>query len=96
MTKTRAPAGRPPPSERPKNHLLAALPAMVGALGMLSGALLYVRAYPTLKPMLEAGDFGKVTFPQATRPLTVDIGAAPAVSKISRPSNALPAATTVP
>ena len=27
MTKTRAPAGRPPPSERPKNHLLAALPA---------------------------------------------------------------------
>ncbi len=27
MTKTRAPGGRPPPSERPKNHLLAALPA---------------------------------------------------------------------
>ena len=27
MAKTRAPAGRPPPSERPKNHLLAALPA---------------------------------------------------------------------
>ena len=27
MAKTRAPAGRPPPSERPKNHLLAAFPA---------------------------------------------------------------------
>ena len=27
MAKTRAPAGRPPPSERPKNHLLAALSA---------------------------------------------------------------------
>ena len=35
-------------------------------------------------------------FPQATRPLTVDIGAAPAVSKISRPSKAFPEATTVP
>ena len=27
MSKNRAPAGRPPPSQRPKNHLLAALPA---------------------------------------------------------------------
>jgi len=54
--------------------------AIVGALGMLTGALLYVRAYPTLKPMLEAGDFGKVTFPQATKtspwPWVAALGAA--------------------
>ena len=37
-----------------------------------------------------------LTFPQATRPLTVESGAAPAVSKISSPSKALPEVTTVP
>lgn len=41
--------------------------AMVGVLGMLTGAMLYVRAYPQLKPLLEAGDLGKVTLPAATK-----------------------------
>lgn len=41
--------------------------AITGALGMLAGAALFVRAYPTLKPALEQGDRGKVTLPRATR-----------------------------
>jgi uncharacterized protein len=41
--------------------------AIAGLLGMLAGAALYVRAYPKLKPALEAGDRGKVTIPKATR-----------------------------
>lgn len=41
--------------------------AMFGVLGMLGGAALYVRAYPRLKPALEAGDRGKITLPRATR-----------------------------
>lgn len=36
--------------------------AVAGALGMLAGATLFVRAYPTIKPLIEAGDLGKVTF----------------------------------
>lgn len=41
--------------------------AIAGALGMLAGAALYVRAYPKLAPVLAAGDRGKVTIPKATR-----------------------------
>ncbi len=41
--------------------------AIAGLLGMLTGAALFVRAYPTIKPALEAGDRGKVTLPKATR-----------------------------
>jgi uncharacterized membrane protein YedE/YeeE len=40
--------------------------AIAGALGMLTGAALFVRVYPTIKPALEAGDYGKVTLPGAT------------------------------
>lgn len=34
---------------------------------LLAGAALYVRLYPRLRPLLEKGDRGKVTLPQATR-----------------------------
>ncbi len=40
--------------------------AAVGVLGMLAGALAFVRAYPAIKPMLERGDLGKRTLPRAT------------------------------
>ena len=54
--------------------------ALAGALGMLAGASLYVRAYPTLKPLLETGDLGKVTLPGATKtspwPWVAGLGAA--------------------
>lgn len=36
--------------------------AMAGALGMLIGAGLFVRAYPTIEPLIKAGDHGKTTF----------------------------------
>ena len=41
--------------------------AIAGVLGMLAGAALFVRAYPKIKPALEAGDRGKITIPKATR-----------------------------
>lgn len=42
--------------------------AMVGVLGMLFGALMYVTFYPTLMQLVEGfGDEGKVTLPQLTR-----------------------------
>lgn len=41
--------------------------AIAGLLGMLAGAALFVRAYPRMKPALEAADHGKVTLPKATR-----------------------------
>ncbi|MBZ0236406.1 MAG: YeeE/YedE family protein [Deltaproteobacteria bacterium] len=41
--------------------------ALWGVLGMLAGAALYVRAYPRMKPALEAADRGKLTLPKATR-----------------------------
>jgi uncharacterized protein len=41
--------------------------AIAGALGMLAGAALFVRAYPRMKPALEAGDRGKITLPRATQ-----------------------------
>jgi len=41
--------------------------ALAGTLGMLAGAGLFVRAYPRIKPLLEAGDYGKTTLPSATR-----------------------------
>jgi hypothetical protein len=40
--------------------------AIAGGLGMLTGAALFVRAYPALKPALEAGDHGKVTLHRST------------------------------
>jgi hypothetical protein len=41
--------------------------ALAGVLGMLTGAALFVRAYPRMKRALEAADRGKVTLPKATR-----------------------------
>lgn len=41
--------------------------ALVGVLGMLAGAAAFVRLYPALEPMVDAGDLGKVTFPTATK-----------------------------
>lgn len=35
--------------------------AAAGVLGMLAGAAIFVRTYPAIKPLLEAGDSGKVT-----------------------------------
>jgi uncharacterized membrane protein YedE/YeeE len=41
--------------------------AMVGVLGMLLGAGVYVAAYPALQPIMHAwGDWGKVTLPEVT------------------------------
>ncbi|CAN5592804.1 YeeE/YedE thiosulfate transporter family protein [soil metagenome] len=41
--------------------------AMVGVVGMLGGALLYVAAFPTLQGLITGwGDAGKVTLPQLT------------------------------
>jgi uncharacterized protein len=40
--------------------------AFAGALGMLAGAGLFVRAFPKIKPALEAADRGKTTLPKAT------------------------------
>ncbi len=41
--------------------------AMVGVVGMLSGAVVYVLAYPQLKPLIGAiADWGKLTLPKAT------------------------------
>lgn len=40
--------------------------AIAGVSGMLAGAALFVRSYPRLKPLLEAGDYGKTTLPDAT------------------------------
>ena len=57
--------------------------AMAGALGMLAGAALFVRAYPTIRPVLEAGDHGKQTLNRATNtspwPWVAAMGAALAV-----------------
>jgi uncharacterized protein len=41
--------------------------AIAGLAGMLAGAALFVRAYPRIKPAIDAGDRGKVTLPKATR-----------------------------
>lgn len=40
---------------------------LAGVLGMLTGAALFVRAYPRIKPLMEAGDYGKSTLPFAAR-----------------------------
>lgn len=40
--------------------------AMAGVLGMLVGAGLYVALYPVLRPLIEAGNYGELTLPQAT------------------------------
>jgi uncharacterized membrane protein YedE/YeeE len=41
--------------------------AIAGVLGMMAGALTFVRVMPALKPLLSAGDFGTVTIPRLTR-----------------------------
>ena len=60
--------------------------ALAGALGMLAGAALFVRAAPALKPILEAGDMGKVTIPEATKtspwPWIGALGAAVTLSRL--------------
>jgi uncharacterized membrane protein YedE/YeeE len=64
--------------------------AIAGALGMLAGAGLFVSAYPKLKPILEAGDFGKVTLPQATHtspwPWVTALGAAVLIGSALSPA----------
>lgn len=41
--------------------------AAVGVLGMLAGAAVYAEIYPAIKgTLLKVGDFGKITFPDAT------------------------------
>lgn len=40
--------------------------ALAGVLGMLAGAGLFVAAYPSLKPLITAGDLGETTLPQIT------------------------------
>ena len=41
--------------------------AMVGVLGMLAGALVFVVAFPALQPVIQGlGDMGKLTLPEAT------------------------------
>jgi uncharacterized membrane protein YedE/YeeE len=40
--------------------------AMAGVLGMLVGAAVYVALYPILRPLIQAGDYGKLTLPEAT------------------------------
>jgi uncharacterized membrane protein YedE/YeeE len=55
--------------------------ALTGTLGMLAGALAFVRAYPTIKPLLEAGDHGKLTLvPPDRSPWPAVVGVASAVS----------------
>lgn len=60
--------------------------AIAGVLGMLAGAGLFVRAYPKMKPFLEAGDYGKVTLPGATNtspwPWVSALGAAVALTAV--------------
>lgn len=41
--------------------------AAAGAVGMLLGALAFVRLYPRLKPLIEKGSMGKRTLPEMTR-----------------------------
>ncbi len=41
--------------------------ALAGALGMLAGAALFVRMFPSLKPFLEAGELGNWTIAGVTR-----------------------------
>jgi uncharacterized protein len=61
--------------------------AIAGVLGMLAGAALFVRVFPRIKPVIEAGDRGKVTLPSATRtspwPWLLTIGASVAAAAAS-------------
>jgi len=54
--------------------------AIYGVLGMLAGAGAFVLAYPKLKPLIEAGSYGKVTLPELTKsarwPWVMGFGAA--------------------
>lgn len=41
--------------------------AMVGGLGMLTGAAVFVAAFPALQPLVKSlGDWGKITLPEVT------------------------------
>ena len=53
---------------------------------MLTGAALFVRAYPALKPMIEAGDHGKVTLARPGRspwPWVIAMGSTVALASLS-------------
>lgn len=41
--------------------------AAAGALGMFSGALAYIKAYPYIQPVIEKGGIGKRTLPEVTK-----------------------------
>ena len=41
--------------------------AAAGVMGMLGGALAFVKFYPVLKPLIEKGGLGKRTLPEMTR-----------------------------
>lgn len=41
--------------------------AIVGALGMVTGAALFVRFYPALKPLVSAADAGNPSLPSSTK-----------------------------
>lgn len=41
--------------------------AAVGALGMLTGAALFVRLFPSIKPLVTVGEFGKVSLSESTK-----------------------------
>ena len=59
--------------------------AMAGALGMLGGAGLFVRAYPAIEPLIKAGDHGKTTLPRVGTspwPWVSGLGAAVAASAL--------------
>jgi len=65
--------------------------AMIGVLGMLFGAGVYVAAFPALQPMIKSmADLGKITMPQFVggSPLLWAGASSPAI----RSSSALPAA----
>lgn len=63
--------------------------AMWGVLGMLAGAVLFVRLYPSMKPHLELPDLGKATLPSLTRtsqgPWVAGLAALAASALASRP-----------
>lgn len=40
--------------------------AIAGVIGMLAGALAFVKLYPSIKPLIDKGDMGKKTLPELT------------------------------